>query len=227
MSKIPAMHNLVATYFQVFDLQKLKVFVLDEADVMIATQGFRDHSIRIHKLCPSSCQFLLFSATYDEPVIKFAQQIVQNPNVIRVRETAYFAALCYTVLHWFLKLFTQYVVRGDYWVPAYCSLTVDSGVASLIAWLDHSWQKSEVGGKQEHAPCRKILLQQIPMTRKKTNGPRPQQLLNRQGVQRISGFKPESHGIRFSTLNVGSVCTRKTEELRKRRLDVCCMLEVS
>ena len=58
-----------------------------------------------------------------------------------------------------VKLFTQHVVRGDYWVPTNCSLTVNGGVASLIAWLDHSCQKTEVGGKQGHAPCRKILLQ--------------------------------------------------------------------
>ena len=63
-----------------------------------------------------------------------------------------------------MKLFTQHVVRGDYWVPTNCSLTVNGGVASLIAWLDHSCQKTEVGGKQGHAPCRRILLQQIPMT---------------------------------------------------------------
>ena len=44
-----------------------------------------------------------------------------------------------------------------------CSLTVNGGVASLIAWLDHSCHKTEVGGKQGHAPCRKISLQQIPM----------------------------------------------------------------
>ena len=58
-----------------------------------------------------------------------------------------------------VKLFTQHVVRGDYWVPTNYSLTVNGGVASLIAWLDHSCQKNEVGGKQGHAPCRRILLQ--------------------------------------------------------------------
>ena len=54
-------------------------------------------------------------------------------------------------------------------------------------------------------------------------------LLNEQGVRRISGFKSECHGIRFGTLNVGSLCGRKTEvceELRKRKVDVCCIQEV-
>ena len=62
-----------------------------------------------------------------------------------------------------VMLFTQHVVRGDYWAPTNCSLTVNGGVASLIAWLDHSCQKTEVGGKQGHAPCRRISLQQIPI----------------------------------------------------------------
>ena len=48
-------------------------------------------------------------------------------------------------------------------------------------------------------------------------------------MQRISGFKFECHGIRFGTLNVVSLCGRKTEvceELRKRKVDVCCIQEV-
>lgn len=35
--------------FKYFDLSKISVFVLDEADVMIATQGHQDQCIRIHK----------------------------------------------------------------------------------------------------------------------------------------------------------------------------------
>lgn len=37
------------TKFKFFDLSKISVFVLDEADVMIATQGHQDQCIRIHK----------------------------------------------------------------------------------------------------------------------------------------------------------------------------------
>ena len=123
-----------------------------------------------------------------------------------------------------MKLFTQHVVRGDCWVP-----TVNGGVASLIAWLDHSCQKTEVGDNQGHASGRRILLQQIPMTRKNIQmAPSPRQLLNGQGVRRISGFKSECQGIRFGTLNVGSLCGKKTEvceELRKRKVDVCLSRE--
>lgn len=35
--------------FKVIDMKKISVFVLDEADVMIATQGHQDKCIRIHK----------------------------------------------------------------------------------------------------------------------------------------------------------------------------------
>ncbi len=35
--------------FRVIDLKKVKVFVLDEADVMIDTQGHQDQSIRIQR----------------------------------------------------------------------------------------------------------------------------------------------------------------------------------
>lgn len=35
--------------FKAFDLSKIRVFVLDEADVMIAQQGHQDQCIRIHK----------------------------------------------------------------------------------------------------------------------------------------------------------------------------------
>lgn len=38
-----------STKYRVFDIKKISVFVLDEADVMIATQGHQDQCIRIHK----------------------------------------------------------------------------------------------------------------------------------------------------------------------------------
>lgn len=41
--------------YKVFDLQKITVFVLDEADVMIATQGHQDQCIRIHKYVKFIC----------------------------------------------------------------------------------------------------------------------------------------------------------------------------
>ena len=71
--------------FKFFDLKKITVFALDEADVMIATQGHQDQSIRIHKNLSPDCQMLLFSATYDQKVMDFAENIVTNPVTIKLR----------------------------------------------------------------------------------------------------------------------------------------------
>ncbi|KAJ8258755.1 hypothetical protein COCON_G00177670 [Conger conger] len=68
-----------------FDPRKVRVFVLDEADVMIATQGHQDHSVRIQRMLPKQCQMLLFSATFEETVWRFAQRIVPDPNVIKLK----------------------------------------------------------------------------------------------------------------------------------------------
>ncbi|XP_067883475.1 ATP-dependent RNA helicase DDX19A-like [Heterodontus francisci] len=67
------------------DVKQIRVFVLDEADVMIGTQGYLDQSYRIHRMLPKDCQLLLFSATFEEPVLKFAQRIIPDPNVIKLR----------------------------------------------------------------------------------------------------------------------------------------------
>ncbi|XP_055991988.1 ATP-dependent RNA helicase DDX19A isoform X2 [Sorex fumeus] len=67
------------------DPKKIKVFVLDEADVMIATQGHQDQSVRIQRMLPRNCQMLLFSATFEDSVWKFAQKVVPEPNIIKLK----------------------------------------------------------------------------------------------------------------------------------------------
>lgn len=39
-----------ATKYRFFDANKIQVFVLDEADIMVDTQGHQDQSFRIRKL---------------------------------------------------------------------------------------------------------------------------------------------------------------------------------
>lgn len=75
-----------AMRFKFFDLRMIKVFVLDEADVMISTQGYHDQSLRIHKQLPETCQMMLFSATYSEDVMQFAEQIVPDPIIIKLKK---------------------------------------------------------------------------------------------------------------------------------------------
>jgi ATP-dependent RNA helicase DDX19/DBP5 len=71
-----------ALKFQVFDLKKLTVFVLNEADVMIATSGHQDQCIRIHKKLSPSCQVMSFSITYDLKCMEFAEVLVPDPIII-------------------------------------------------------------------------------------------------------------------------------------------------
>ena len=72
--------------YRCFDPKLLKVFVLDEADIMIATQGHQDQSIRLQRKLSPDCQMLLFSATYDDDVMKFAQAVIpRSPIIIKLR----------------------------------------------------------------------------------------------------------------------------------------------
>ena len=66
---------------------------------------------------------------------------------------------------------------------------------------------------------------------RKVSAPSPRQPLNGQGVLRIPGLKIhiEEVGVRFGSWNVGSISGKGTElceELRKRKVDVCCLQEV-
>uniref|UniRef100_A0AAZ3QRP2 RNA helicase n=1 Tax=Oncorhynchus tshawytscha TaxID=74940 RepID=A0AAZ3QRP2_ONCTS len=70
---------------KIIDPKKISVFVLDEADVMIATQGHQDQSIRIQRMLPNECQMLLFSATFEDSVWKFAERVVPDPNIIKLK----------------------------------------------------------------------------------------------------------------------------------------------
>lgn len=74
-----------ATKFKNIDMSKIRVFILDEADVMIAEQGHKSQSMRIRRLLPHDCQILLFSATYDADVASFATSIVPEAIEIRVK----------------------------------------------------------------------------------------------------------------------------------------------
>ncbi|XP_062450578.1 ATP-dependent RNA helicase DDX25 isoform X2 [Rhea pennata] len=71
---------------RMLNLKKISVFVLDEADIMIDTQGFSSQSIRIQRVLPKDCQMLLFSATFKKAVWKFATQLISNPIVIKLRQ---------------------------------------------------------------------------------------------------------------------------------------------
>jgi len=54
---------------------KIRIFVLDEADEMLALGSLGDQSKRIRQKLPKNVQTLFFSATWTDPVIKFAKQL--------------------------------------------------------------------------------------------------------------------------------------------------------
>ena len=95
--------------FRFFDLKQIRVFVLDEADVMIATQGHQDQSIRIHKNLSPQCQMMLFSATYDINVMNFAENIIKDPvvglNIFK------------------LKMLIKYI-NDTKWLPIHCTIKI-------------------------------------------------------------------------------------------------------
>uniref|UniRef100_A0A1J3FVF1 RNA helicase n=1 Tax=Noccaea caerulescens TaxID=107243 RepID=A0A1J3FVF1_NOCCA len=74
--------------FKKLGLDHLKILVFDEADHMLATDGFRDDSLRIMKDIEhvnQNFQVLLFSATFNETVKDFVARKVKDPNQLFVK----------------------------------------------------------------------------------------------------------------------------------------------
>jgi ATP-dependent RNA helicase DDX19/DBP5 len=69
------------------DTRNVKIFVLDEADVMVAEDGMRERSVAIKRAIRNrACQYLLFSATYADDVRDFAMKMVPDHNIITVKK---------------------------------------------------------------------------------------------------------------------------------------------
>mmetsp|Transcript_24425 Transcript_24425/g.44045 ORF Transcript_24425/g.44045 Transcript_24425/m.44045 type:complete len:596 (+) Transcript_24425:132-1919(+) len=78
---------------RIIDTKKIRVFVLDEADNMVAESGHRANSLLIKKQMPKGCQSLLFSATFPTEVIAFAEKMVYNPDKILIESGPEFLVL--------------------------------------------------------------------------------------------------------------------------------------
>lgn len=70
---------------RMLDLSQVRLFVLDEADVMLDKQGMGLQSMRVRNACPEDAQLVLFSATFSESVIEFAHRIIPNANEIALK----------------------------------------------------------------------------------------------------------------------------------------------
>lgn len=87
-------HIVVGTPGTVLDLMrknllrtaKVKVFVLDEADNMLDGQGLAAQCIRVKKALPTTCQLVLFSATFPTEVRKYAEKFVPNANSLELKQ---------------------------------------------------------------------------------------------------------------------------------------------
>lgn len=70
---------------RLIDLSKVKIYVLDEADVMLDKQGMGLQSLRVRKSCPDTVQTVLFSATFTDEVMEFSHKIAPNANEISLK----------------------------------------------------------------------------------------------------------------------------------------------
>ncbi|KOM34673.1 hypothetical protein LR48_Vigan02g082300 [Vigna angularis] len=69
--------------FKKLGAARLKILVFDEADQMLAEDGFKDDSLRIMKEIEkvnSNCQVLLFSATFNDTVKNFVSRTVKEDH---------------------------------------------------------------------------------------------------------------------------------------------------
>lgn len=72
---------------RVLDVSGIKVLVFDEADEMLKQDGFADDTVRMIKTLRAAnpdLQILLFSATFNERVKKFAQKVVPGAHEVFV-----------------------------------------------------------------------------------------------------------------------------------------------
>ncbi|TVY84044.1 ATP-dependent RNA helicase dbp5 [Lachnellula suecica] len=68
-----------------FDASQMKVLCLDEADNMLDQQGLGDQCARVKGMLPGVQQTLLFSATFPDAVVRYAEQFSPNANQIKLK----------------------------------------------------------------------------------------------------------------------------------------------
>ncbi|KAB5577591.1 P-loop containing nucleoside triphosphate hydrolase protein [Coniochaeta sp. 2T2.1] len=69
-----------------FDVSQLKLLVIDEADNMLDQQGLGEQCVRVKTMLPKDIQILLFSATFPEKVMTYAERFAPNANQMKLRQ---------------------------------------------------------------------------------------------------------------------------------------------
>jgi len=68
-----------------FDVSQVRLLVIDEADNMLDQQGMGEQSMRVKNMLPRNIQVLLFSATFPDMVMKYAETFAPRANQMRLR----------------------------------------------------------------------------------------------------------------------------------------------
>eukprot|EP00605_Chrysophyceae_sp_TOSAG23-4_P002518 GSChrysophyteH1.ASY1.ANO1.2783.1 assembled CDS len=66
------------------DFKTLKVLVLDEADMMVKNDGFREDVTSFTSKCRADCQYLFFSATYPDDCETYCKQLAPAAFLVKV-----------------------------------------------------------------------------------------------------------------------------------------------
>lgn len=93
MEDIKTSNIIVGTPGRIFDLlqksiintEHIKLFVIDEADIMLQ-KGFREQVSSIIQYLKQDCQFAIYSATMPNEIIQLTDQFMNNPIKILVKK---------------------------------------------------------------------------------------------------------------------------------------------
>ncbi|KAK5658545.1 hypothetical protein OQA88_1937 [Cercophora sp. LCS_1] len=69
-----------------FNVSQLKIFVIDEADNMLDQQGMGEQCMRVKTMLPRDVQVLLFSATFPDKVMEYAEKFAPNANQMKLKQ---------------------------------------------------------------------------------------------------------------------------------------------
>ncbi|KAF2269909.1 DEAD-domain-containing protein [Lojkania enalia] len=67
---------------KLIEAKDIKILVLDEADNMLDQQGLGEQCTRVKQMLPRNIQTVLFSATFPQKVIDYANKFAPNANVL-------------------------------------------------------------------------------------------------------------------------------------------------